>query len=77
MPLRAGPPLRAITYVGRSASLIARGENMSEAHPMKSIRLHVYDDTGLESRMQGAFDLARALGLHITCLQCPPLLVTS
>ena len=39
---------------------------------MKSILLHVYDDTGLESRKQAAFDLARAFGGHITCLHSTP-----
>ncbi|MFD1949918.1 universal stress protein [Sphingomonas arantia] len=39
---------------------------------MKSILLHIYDDTGLESRMQAAFDLARAFGGHITCLHATP-----
>jgi len=43
---------------------------------MKSILLHVCDHIGLESRMQAAFDLARASGGHITCLHCPPLLLT-
>ena len=39
---------------------------------MKSILLHVYDDTGLESRMQAAFDLARVFEGHITCLHSTP-----
>ncbi len=39
---------------------------------MKSILLHIYDDTGLESRMQAAFDLARAFEGHITCLHATP-----
>lgn len=39
---------------------------------MKSILLHVYDDTGLEGRMQAAFDLARAFEGHITCLHSTP-----
>ncbi len=39
---------------------------------MQSILLHVYDDTGLESRMQAAFDLARAFNGHITCLHSTP-----
>lgn len=39
---------------------------------MKSILVHVYDDTGLESRMQAAFDLARAFEGHITCLHSTP-----
>jgi nucleotide-binding universal stress UspA family protein len=39
---------------------------------MKSILLHVYDDTGLESRMQAAFDLARAFEGHVTCLHATP-----
>lgn len=39
---------------------------------MKSILLHIYDDTGLESRLQAAFDLARAFDGHITCLHSTP-----
>jgi nucleotide-binding universal stress UspA family protein len=39
---------------------------------MKSILLHVYEDSGLESRMQAAFDLARAFESHITCLHAIP-----
>jgi nucleotide-binding universal stress UspA family protein len=39
---------------------------------MKSILLHVYDDTGLEGRMQAAFDLARAFEGHVTCLHATP-----
>lgn len=39
---------------------------------MKSIILHVYDDTGLESRMQAAFDLARAFEGHVVCLHATP-----
>src|SRR5688572_32684778 len=48
------------------------GLQQAGARPMKSILLHVYDDTGLESRMQAAFDLARAFGGHITCLHSTP-----
>lgn len=40
---------------------------------MKSILLHIHDDTGLESRLQAAFDLARAFNGHITCLHATPL----
>lgn len=36
---------------------------------MKTILLHVHDDTAQESRLQAAFDLARATGGHISCLQ--------
>lgn len=39
---------------------------------MKSILLHIYDDTGLEGRMQAAFDLARAFDGHVTCLHSTP-----
>lgn len=39
---------------------------------MKSILLHIYDDTALESRMQAAFDLARAEGGHISCVHATP-----
>lgn len=39
---------------------------------MKSILLHVHDDAGLESRLQAAFDLARAFGGHITCIHPTP-----
>lgn len=40
---------------------------------MKSILLHIYDDTALESRLQAAFDLGRAFDGHITCLHATPL----
>jgi nucleotide-binding universal stress UspA family protein len=36
---------------------------------MKSILLHVGDDEGFESRLQGALDLARFTGGHLECLQ--------
>jgi nucleotide-binding universal stress UspA family protein len=39
---------------------------------MKSILLHIYDDTALEGRMQAAFDLARAFGGHLTCVHATP-----
>jgi len=39
---------------------------------MKSILLHVYDDSGLDGRLQAAFDLARAFEGHITCLHSTP-----
>jgi nucleotide-binding universal stress UspA family protein len=39
---------------------------------MKSILLHIYDDSGLESRLQAAFDLARAFEGHVTCLHATP-----
>ncbi|HJQ17599.1 MAG TPA: universal stress protein [Allosphingosinicella sp.] len=39
---------------------------------MKNILLHIYDDTGLESRMQAALDLARAFEGHIVCLHATP-----
>jgi nucleotide-binding universal stress UspA family protein len=40
---------------------------------MKSILLHIHDDTGLEGRLQAAFDLARAFEGHVTCLHATPL----
>lgn len=39
---------------------------------MKSILLHIYEDSGLESRLSSALDLARAFGSHITCLHATP-----
>jgi nucleotide-binding universal stress UspA family protein len=39
---------------------------------MKSILLHIYDDDGLEARLQAAFDMARAFGSHIICLHATP-----
>lgn len=39
---------------------------------MKSILLHIYDDSGLESRLQAAFDLARAFEAHLTCVHPTP-----
>ncbi|MGS1015410.1 universal stress protein [Allosphingosinicella humi] len=40
---------------------------------MQSILLHIYDDSGLESRLQAALDLARVFSGHITCLHATPL----
>ncbi len=40
---------------------------------MKTILLHIHDDNGQESRMQAAFDIARATGGHISCHQVTPL----
>lgn len=39
---------------------------------MKAILVHINDDAGLESRLQAAFDLARAFSGHITCLHATP-----
>lgn len=39
---------------------------------MKSILLHIYDDDGLDDRLQVALDLCRAFDAHLTCLQVTP-----
>jgi nucleotide-binding universal stress UspA family protein len=39
---------------------------------MKSILLYANDDSGMESRLQAALDLARAFDAHISCLQVTP-----
>lgn len=39
---------------------------------MRSILLHIYEDVGLEARLQSALDLARAFGGHLTCLHATP-----
>lgn len=39
---------------------------------MKSILLHVYDDTGFDARLNAACDLARASGGHLTCVHATP-----
>ncbi|OGS52690.1 MAG: universal stress protein family domain protein [Erythrobacter sp. RIFCSPHIGHO2_12_FULL_63_10] len=36
---------------------------------MKSILLHISDDSGLEARLQASLDLARTFDGHVTCLQ--------
>ena len=36
---------------------------------MKTVLLHIFDDRGLESRLQVALDIARAHEGHLTCLQ--------
>ena len=36
---------------------------------MRSILLHIHDDTGMEARLQVALDLAREFNAHLTCLQ--------
>lgn len=39
---------------------------------MKTILVHIENDEGQESRLQAAFDLARAFGAHLHCLQVTP-----
>lgn len=39
---------------------------------MRSILVHIYEDRELESRLQAAFDLARAFGAHLTCVHATP-----
>ncbi len=39
---------------------------------MKTILVHIEADEGQESRLQAAFDLARAFGGHLACLQVTP-----
>jgi len=39
---------------------------------MKNLLLYANDDAGLESRLQAAFDVARAFGAHISCVQATP-----
>jgi nucleotide-binding universal stress UspA family protein len=39
---------------------------------MKSVLLHIHEDSGQESRLQAALDLVRSFGGHLTCLQATP-----
>ena len=39
---------------------------------MKSILVHIEPDEGQDARLQAAFDLARAFGGHLACLQVTP-----
>jgi len=39
---------------------------------MKTILVHIESDAGQEARLQAAFDLARAFGGHLACLQVTP-----
>lgn len=39
---------------------------------MKTILVHIEDDDGQEARLQAAFDLARAFGSHLVCVQVTP-----
>lgn len=39
---------------------------------MKSISLHIYDDDALDSRLQVALDVSRALDAHLSCIQVTP-----
>lgn len=39
---------------------------------MKSVLLHVYEDSGLEGRLQVALDFCRAHDAHLTCLHVTP-----
>ncbi|MBB6124571.1 universal stress protein [Sphingobium subterraneum] len=40
---------------------------------MKSILLHVHDDSGFDHRLQIALDIARTFGAHLHCLQVSPI----
>lgn len=40
---------------------------------MKSILLHIHDDSAADSRLQAACDLARACDGHVQCLQVTPM----
>jgi nucleotide-binding universal stress UspA family protein len=46
-----------------------RKHTLGKAGAMKSILLHIHDDLGQESRLQAAFDIARATSAHIRCVQ--------
>ena len=39
---------------------------------MKTVLLYANDDSGMESRLQAALDVARTFGAHLTCLQVTP-----
>jgi nucleotide-binding universal stress UspA family protein len=39
---------------------------------MKSILVHIYEDSALDARLQVALDLCRAHDAHLTCLQTTP-----
>lgn len=39
---------------------------------MKTVLLYANDDSGLESRLQAALDVARAFDAHISCIQVTP-----
>lgn len=39
---------------------------------MKTVLVHIESDEGQEARLQAAFDLARAFGAHLNCLQVTP-----
>ena len=40
---------------------------------MKTILLHIHDDSGLDSRLQAALDLSEGFGSHIDCIHATPL----
>ena len=44
---------------------------------MKTILLHIHDDSEQEGRLQFAIDLARADAGHISCIQVAPVEVFS
>lgn len=45
---------------------------LSDSGMLKSVLLHVQDDSGLEARLQAALALVRVSGGHLTCLQVTP-----
>ena len=39
---------------------------------LKSVLVHVYDDSGFENRLTAALDLCRAHDAHLTCMHVTP-----
>jgi nucleotide-binding universal stress UspA family protein len=55
---------------GRNGAMLHHDQSKEPA--MKTILVHIDSDDGQEARLQAAFDLARAFGGHLHCLQVTP-----
>jgi nucleotide-binding universal stress UspA family protein len=64
--MRLGPN-RPTIGIWRRAPFFSPGER-----DMKTVLVYANDDAGLESRLQGAFDIARAFAAHVHCVQVRP-----
>jgi hypothetical protein len=56
----------------RKAAQTHPAKAQSRRHAMKSIIVHIHDDSGLEGRLAVALDLCRAHDAHLTCLHMTP-----
>jgi len=55
--------------INESLNIPANGLAIKAKIVMKTVLLHIFEDRGLESRLQVALDIARAHEGHLSCLQ--------